>query len=80
MAGRCDAGLQVPLSPLPRLNEGALKATWLGQDGGNPGSPGDVHVAVTGLPASVSIVGGVLTDAVRGNLDLPGERPSRDPG
>ena len=66
VAGRCDAGLRVPLSPLPALNEAALKTTWLGQDGGNSGSPGDVHLAVTDLPASSSIVGGVLTDAVRG--------------
>ena len=64
-AGRCDAGLKVPASPLPELNDGALEATWLGQDGGSPGSPGDVHVAVTGLPASASIAGCVLTDAVR---------------
>ena len=66
LAGRCDAGLKVPAFPLPELKEGALAATWLGQDGGSGGSPGDVHVAVTGLPASVSIVGCVLTDAVRG--------------
>ena len=39
---------------------------WLGQDGASPGSPGDVHVAIKDLPASLSIVGAVLTDAVRG--------------
>jgi hypothetical protein len=65
VAGRSDAALKVPASPLPQLKEGALQATWLGQDGGNTASPGDVHVAVTGLPAAVSIVGCVLTDAVR---------------
>jgi hypothetical protein len=66
VAGRCDAELKVPSTPLPELNERALEATWLGQDGGNPESPGDVHVLVTGLPASLSIAGCVLTDAVRG--------------
>ena len=33
VAGGCDAALKVPVSPLPELNEGALEATWLGQDG-----------------------------------------------
>ena len=50
---------------LPALNESALAATWVGQDGKSAGSPGDVHVVVTGLPISSSIVGGVLTDCVR---------------
>ncbi len=65
VAGQCDAVLRVPVAPLPALNETALAATWLGQDGGNAGSPGDVHVVVTGLPVSSSIRGGVLTDGVR---------------
>jgi hypothetical protein len=65
VAGQCDVVLRVTQSPLPALNETALAATWLGQDGGKEGSPGDVHVVVTGLPVSSSIVGGVLTDGVR---------------
>ena len=75
VAGGCDAALKIPVSPLPELNEGSLGATWLGQDGASPGSPGDVHVAVTGLPASVSIVGCVLTDAVRATWTYRGSVP-----
>jgi hypothetical protein len=66
VAGTCDAGLRAPASSLPVLNENALKASWQGQDGASPASPGDVHVVVDGLPASASIVGAVLTDSVRG--------------
>lgn len=65
IAGRCDAVLRMPASPLPALNETALAAKWIGQDGGNAGSPGDVHVELTGLPLSTSIEGVVLTDGVR---------------
>ena len=65
VAGACDAGLRVPVAPLPQLNESALAATWLGQDGTSPGSAGDVHLAVTGWPKASAIVAGVLTDAVR---------------
>jgi hypothetical protein len=66
IAGRCVPALRMPTSPLTKLSESAIAAAWLGQDGANPGSPGDIHVALTGLPASISIVGAVLTDAVRG--------------
>jgi hypothetical protein len=66
VAGRCDPALALPASPMPELREGALEAAWLGQDGANASSPGDVHVSVSGLPASLTIVGAVLTDAVRG--------------
>ena len=66
VAGRCDAGLRGPAAPLPELNEGGPRGDVARPGRRRPGSPGDVHVAVTGLPASSSIVGGVLTDAVRG--------------
>jgi hypothetical protein len=66
VAGRCNPALKVPASPLPELSARALKAQWLGQDGANAGSLGDVHVAITGLPASRAIGGAVLTDAVQG--------------
>ncbi len=66
VARACDAGLPMPAYPIPEFTEGVLKAKWLGQDGGGGGSPGDVRVAIAGLPAGVSVVGAVLTDAVRG--------------
>jgi hypothetical protein len=65
MAGRCDPGLRMAAAPLPKLSERGITARWLGQDGKSPAGPGDVHVAVSGLPAT-RIVGAVLTDAVRG--------------
>ena len=66
VAGPCDPVLRMPVTPLPDFNENAVHARWLGQDGLNPASPGDVHVAIDGVPAGLSIVGAVLTDAVRG--------------
>jgi hypothetical protein len=66
IAGACNAALSMPASPLPELIEGDVRAVWLGQDGASPGARGDVHVALSGLPASLPIVGAVLTDAVRG--------------
>jgi hypothetical protein len=66
IAGRCDPAERMRASPMPVLSESAIDAAWLGQDGGSPGSPGDVHVRLTNLPASVSIVGAVLTDSLRG--------------
>jgi hypothetical protein len=66
VAGPCDPKLRMPESPLPELTEGSLKATWLGQDGAPGGALGDIHVALSGLPATFTMFGAVLTDAVRG--------------
>jgi len=66
IAGLCDPALSMPASPMPVVVEGAFQANWVGQDDGGPSSPGDVRVAVTGLPAALSIVGAVLTDSVHG--------------
>jgi hypothetical protein len=65
IAGRCDPKLRMPSSPLPELVEHSSKARWLGQDGLNADRPGDVHVAISGLAASNSIEGAVLSDAMR---------------
>jgi len=65
VAGRCDPKLRMPESPLPNLVESAAKARWLGQDGANSERPGDVHVAISGLSGSQSIIGAVLSDAMR---------------
>ena len=56
-AGRCDAKLRMPQAPLPKIEELAITAQWLGQDGSNPTRPGDVHVVLGGLPGSARIVG-----------------------
>lgn len=65
-AGRFDPSLRSPQPPLPRVLETPLSVEWLGQDGQSPGGPGDVHLRVSGLAGLKGIVGGVLTDAVRG--------------
>ena len=41
-------------------------ARWLGQDGANPAGPGDVHVAISGLPVSPAIAAAVLSNSQRG--------------
>jgi hypothetical protein len=64
--GRCDPELRMPQTPLPELTERGLKAEWLGQDGQNPVGPGDVHVVISGLPASWRWVAAELNDSVIG--------------
>lgn len=66
-AGRTDPKLampKLPLSPLARLT---LQARWLGQDGTASTGPGDVHVAVSGVPPARALAAAVLSDGVRGN-------------
>jgi hypothetical protein len=66
VAGPCDPKRKMPAVPLTRFIERDVSARWLGQDGENPAGLGDVHIAVSGLPAGMRIVGAVLTDAARG--------------
>jgi hypothetical protein len=68
-AGRCDPKLGMPRAPLPRIeHQTALSAKWkwLGQDGAGRARAGDVHVVLSGLPASSRIAAIVLSDTVRG--------------
>ncbi len=65
-AGRCDPKLPMPAWQWPKVAERAVTAKWLGQDGANTGSPGDVHVALSGLSGVPAIAGAVLADGVRG--------------
>ncbi len=66
VAGACAPAQRLQSPPLPVFSEDNLRARWLGQDGANPGSGGDVHIAVEGTSALPQIIGAVLTDAVRG--------------
>jgi hypothetical protein len=65
-AGRCDPKLRMTPAPLPRFVDWKVQARWLGQDGGIAPRPGDVQVALSGLPTTLPIVGAVLSDTVRG--------------
>ena len=50
-------------APLTFLN---LPARWLGQDGSHVTGPGDVHVALEGLPADRPVVAAALSNPARG--------------
>lgn len=65
VAGRTNPRLPMPVSPLPKVEEARLDARWLGQDGGRPDHPGDVHVVLGGLPGRGQLVAIELTDTVR---------------
>ncbi len=64
-AGRCDPGLKVTVPPLPVLVPFPLKSTWLGQRGARGEPPGEVAVALEGLPPG-RIVGVDLSDGDSG--------------
>jgi hypothetical protein len=66
VAGRTDPKLPMPRLALPTIGSIAVRSEWLGQDGGRVIGPGEVHVALSGLPVGKSIIGAVLSDSVRG--------------
>jgi hypothetical protein len=61
-AGPTDPTLAMPSpAPIP-LSWGAISAAWVGQDGIDLTGRGDVHVAVSGIPAGRRVVSAVLSD------------------
>jgi hypothetical protein len=66
VAGKCDPKLRMPALALPQVVERTALVKWLGQDGASGTRLGDVHVTVSGLPASAPIVVAVLSDSIRG--------------
>jgi hypothetical protein len=63
--GSTQANLPDPQAPaLPAIRTG-LTAQWLGQDGLNLTGPGDVHIALAGLPGDHAVVGATLSDQVQ---------------
>ena len=76
-AGKTDPKLKMPEQALPRLVESAARARWHGQDGRDVTGPGDVHVTLSGLGRTQGIAAAVLTDSVRGELDLSERRPDQ---
>ncbi len=61
-AGPTDPNLEVAPPDAPPERRDGLTARWLGQDGLDLVGPGDVHLALDGLPAGRRVVGAVLTD------------------
>jgi hypothetical protein len=63
LAGPTDPRLApAEVATLPAIRPGA-SATWAGQDGTDLTGPGDVRLAVAGVPAGRSVVAAVLTNA-----------------
>ncbi|WP_406696052.1 hypothetical protein V5E97_34165 [Singulisphaera sp. Ch08] len=67
VAGSSDPGLRIPSQVPAVVTWGTIGAGWVGQDGFNPLALGDVHVAVSGLPAGRSVVSATLSDEARSN-------------
>jgi hypothetical protein len=64
-AGHTDPTLRMPApAPVPLTWDG-ISAQWVGQDGQDLAGPGDVHVALSGLPAGRTVVGALLNDPTR---------------
>lgn len=65
-SGRADPSLRMPPPAPVRVVATRLTPSWKGQDGVAGSNPGDVHIALSGLPAGRSIAAAALSDAVRG--------------
>lgn len=65
-AARIDPKLAMPKLTAPKHSPVTINSRWLGQDGGAETGPGDVHIALSGLPATRGIAAAVLSDGVRG--------------
>jgi hypothetical protein len=62
----CDPALRMPKPPEIPLAEAKIAAKWEGQDGQDVTGPGDVHVALEGLPRGRTVAAAALSDAIRG--------------
>jgi hypothetical protein len=60
--GHTDPNLAMPSSPATMVTWNVVQAAWLGQDGLNLLGAGDVHVAVSAIPAGRSVVMATLSD------------------
>jgi hypothetical protein len=65
-AGLSEPTRAMPPVALPTLSTHQITGRWLGQDGSQVTGPGDVHVALAGLPTGRVIAAAVLSDAIRG--------------
>jgi hypothetical protein len=65
VAGKYDPKLAVGKTKVANLGAFKLTSRWIGQDGIEKVAPGDVHVAIEGLPR-LPIVAAALSDSSRG--------------
>lgn len=83
IAGKTDPGLKMP-DPTPvSVSWDTFRARWVGQDGLNLVGPGDVHLALDGLPAGRTVVSATVSDEA--GIDWSYARPGSgaspaDPG
>jgi hypothetical protein len=63
--GPTDPTLKMPTPAPILLTWNTYSAQWIGQDGQNLVGPGDVHVALSGLPAGHKVVAALLNDPTR---------------
>ncbi len=61
-AGATDPTLKLATQPLVSLTWNSFGATWEGQNGLSPATPGDVDVHLNGLPADKTIESATLSD------------------
>lgn len=61
-AGHTAASLAAPTPAPVSVNWNTISAAWVGQDGLNLTGPGDVHLAVSGVPAGRSVVSAVVSN------------------
>jgi hypothetical protein len=69
VAGPTDPTLRMPAPAPVNVTENAFNVTWLGQDGLDVTGPGDVHLAVAGIPAGRTVVAAQLTDGTLTSWD-----------
>ncbi len=65
-AARVDTSLKMPPLKLPAVRFETVQSNWRGQEGSQIVGPGEVHVALSGLPAE-TVTAAMLSDSVRGN-------------
>jgi hypothetical protein len=78
-AGKTAGSMRMLPVRLPEPIDNTIRARWLGQDRAAGARAGDVHVALTGIPAACTIAAATLSDAVRGCWVYDG-KPTNPPG
>jgi hypothetical protein len=69
VAGPTDPSLRMPAPAAVTVVESTLTVTWVGQDGQDLTSSGDVHLKLSGLPAGRTVVAAQLTDGTLTSWD-----------
>jgi hypothetical protein len=68
-AGATNPTLPMPAPAPVSVTENAFNVTWVGQDGQDLTGPGDVHLALGGIPTGHTVVAAQLTDGTLTSWD-----------